>query len=123
MQYILFSDPGDTLGSIVSISNTPSFFFDPSVMQEGVTYYIAAIAGQEINGDVDLSDRCLDVSNAAVPVTWRPKPSVSFSIDNPDVCNGDCVNVLLEFTGDPPFSLTYATPFTGQTIKTFIEPE
>ncbi|HLP93092.1 MAG TPA: hypothetical protein VK168_03605 [Saprospiraceae bacterium] len=121
LQYILFSDPSDTLGSIVMISNTPEFSFDPSVMQEGITYYIAAIAGNELNGNVDLSDRCLDISNEAVPVIWNPRPTVSFSVNDPDVCRGKCVDVLLEFTGAPPFTLTYTTPFMGPTTKNFIE--
>lgn len=121
LQYILFSDLNDTIGSIISISNTPNFSFNPAVMQEGVTYYIAAIAGIELNGNVDLADRCLDISNNAVPVTWMPKPTVVFSISNPDACKGDCVNVLVEFTGEPPFSLIYTTPFAGQVTKTFIE--
>ncbi|MFN0215809.1 MAG: hypothetical protein ACKVT2_16240 [Saprospiraceae bacterium] len=119
LQYILFSDPGDTLGSIVSISNTPNFTFDPAAMQEGVTYYIAAIAGKELNGNVDLSDRCLDVSNAAVPVTWRPKPSVSFSSDKTDVCKGNCVDVKVELSGEPPFTLTYDNTYTGIQTKIY----
>ena len=121
LQYILFSDPGDTLGSIVSISNTPNFAFDPSMMQEGVTYYIAAIAGKELNGNVDLSDRCLDISNEAVPVTWRPKPTVFFSTDTPDVCKGTCVDVKIEFSGEPPFTLTYNSTFNGLQTKTYTD--
>ncbi len=119
LQYILFSDPGDTLGSIISISNTPSFSFNPAVMQEGVTYYIAAIAGEELNGNVDLSDRCLDVSNEAVPVTWWPKPAVFFSTDTPDVCKGNCVDITAAFSGEPPFTLVYTSPYTGLQTKTF----
>ncbi len=120
LQYILFSDPGDTLGSIVSISNTPNFSFDPAVMQEGVTYYIAAIAGNEINGNVDLSDRCLDISNQAVPVTWRPKPSVFFSSDA-DVCKGNCVDIKVELSGEPPFTLTYDNTYTGIQTKIYTD--
>ena len=120
LQYILFSDLSDTLGSILSISNTPGFSFDPATMQTGVTYYIAAIAGKDLNGQVDLNDRCLDISDNAIQVTWWPKPTVVFSIDNPDVCKGDCIDFRIEFTGKPLFTLTYNNPFTGQITKTFL---
>lgn len=119
LQYILFSDPADTLGSIISISNTPDFSFDPAVMQEGVTYYITAIAGNELNGNVDLSDRCLDVSDEAVPVTWRSKPSVFFSTDSPDVCKGTCFDIKIEFSGEPPFTLTYNSSLNGLQTKIY----
>lgn len=119
LEYILFSDPSDTLGSILLISNTPTFSFDPAVMQEGVTYYIAAIAGNDLNGHVDLNDKCLDISDNAIPVIWWPRPTVAFSINKPDVCKGNCVDVQVELTGEPPFTLAYNNPFTGQTIKTF----
>jgi len=35
------------------------------------------------------------------------------------VCKGNCVDVQVELTGEPPFTLAYNNPFTGQTIKTF----
>jgi len=98
LQYILFSNPNDTLGSIVATNNTPSFSFNPATMQTGVTYYIAAIAGNNLNGNVDLTDPCLDISNA-IQVTWQPLPAVTFSVANPDVCAGDCTTVTANFTG------------------------
>lgn len=52
LQYILFSDLNDTLGSIISTSNTPSFVFTSAIMQLGTSYYIAAIAGNNIGGCV-----------------------------------------------------------------------
>jgi hypothetical protein len=108
LQYVLFSDPNDTLGSILLTSNTPDFMFNPAIMETGVTYYIAAVAAGNIGGNVNLNDPCLDFSNA-IEVLWRPRPIVAFSIDNPDVCLGECATVTVTFTGDPPFSLTYTT--------------
>jgi len=109
-QFILFTNPNDTLGSIIATSNTPSFQFDPLVMQTGVTYYAAAIAGNNLNGNVDLNDPCLDISNTAAQVVWRPLPTVSFAVGNPDLCAGDCRTVTATFTGTSPFILTYTTP-------------
>ena len=122
LQYILFSDLNDTLGSIISTSNTPSFLFTPATMQLGTSYYIAAIAGNNVGGNVDLTDNCLDISNA-IEVIWIPYPSVTFSVSDPDVCAGNCTDVTATFTGTPPFTLSYTTSgnpptnvsFTGNT--------
>ncbi len=118
LQYILFSNPADTLGSILATSNTPSFTFNPATMQTGVTYYIAAIAGNNAGGNVDLNDPCLDISNA-IQVTWRPLPAVTFSAANPNVCAGACTTVTANFTGTAPFSLTYTNPVSGAVTQTF----
>jgi hypothetical protein len=117
-RYILFSNPADTLGSIVATSATPSFTFNPTTMQTGVTYYAAAIAGNNLNGNVDLNDPCLDISNAA-QVVWRPLPTVVFSAANPNVCAGACTTVTATFTGIAPFTLTYTTPASGTVTQTF----
>ncbi len=118
LQFILFSDLNDTLGSIIAISNTPTFNFDPATMSTGVTYYIAAIAGDNLGGNVDLNDPCLDISNVAMLI-WQPLPTVTFSVANPDVCAGQCTTVTATFTGAPPFTLTYTTPGTGSSTQTF----
>ncbi len=118
LRYILFSNPADTLGSILATSNTPTFTFNPATMQTGVTYYIAAIAGNGVNGNVDLTDPCLDISNA-IPVVWRPLPSVVFSVANPDVCAGGCTSVTATFTGTSPFTLMYTIPGSGPQTQTF----
>lgn len=118
LQYILFSDPNDTLGSILAISNAPSFGFDPTTMQTGTTYYIAAIAGEELNNNVDLNSLCLNISNA-IEVIWSPWPTVVFSVDNPNICVGNCTLVTTTFTGEPPFTLIYSTSLTGPITKVF----
>jgi hypothetical protein len=118
LQYILFSDLNDTLGSIVKTSNNPSFMFTSSNMQTDVTYYIAAIAGNSVNGNVDLTDPCISISNA-IPFTWYPLPTVAFSAINPDVCPGDCTDITATLTGTAPFTLTYTTPGAGPFTQTF----
>jgi hypothetical protein len=119
LQYILFSDINDTLGSIISTSNTPNFFFNPANMQLGTSYYIAAIAGNNVGGNVDLTDNCLDISNA-IEIIWNPYPSVTFSVSDPDVCAGNCTDVTATFTGTPPFTLSYTTPGNPPAILSFI---
>jgi hypothetical protein len=117
LRYILFTNPSDTAGSIVAISATPSFTFAPP-METEVTYYIAAMAGNNLNGNVDLADPCLDFSNA-LQVVWRPLPAVTFSAANPNVCAGACTTVTANFTGTAPFTLTYTTPASGTVTQTF----
>ncbi len=110
LRYILFSNTNDTLGSIIVQSSSPLIAFNPATMQTGVPYYLATIAGDNLNGNVDLSDPCLDISNVAAQVIWRPRPTVSFSTGNTNLCAGECRTVTAIFTGTPPFNLTYITP-------------
>lgn len=117
LQYALVTDPNDVINTIIAISNTPNFNFDPAIMSIGIAYYLVALAGDELNGNVDPNDPCLDISNT-IPVTWRPLPTVDFTVANPNVCAGDCTEVNLGFTGTPPFSLTYSSP-GGTATETF----
>ncbi|MBK9338134.1 MAG: hypothetical protein IPM98_16950 [Lewinellaceae bacterium] len=120
LQYILFTDLTDTLGSIVATSNTPVFLYDPVIMQPGVTYYVAAIAGNDLNGNVDLDDPCLHISNTA-QVIWTGPPAVTFTAGNPDLCIGGCLTLNVALTGVAPFSLNGNLISSGVVIGTFSE--
>ncbi len=117
LQFILFSNLNDTLGSIIAVSNTPTFNFNPATMQTGTTYYVAAIAGDNAGGNVDLNDPCLDISNAA-ELTWLPLPAVTFTTGNPDACAGNCRTITATFVGTPPFTLSVDSP-AGPAIFSF----
>ena len=117
LRFILFSDLNDTLGSIVFTAATPVFNFAPP-LQYGQTYYIAAIAGNNLNGSVDLDDPCLDVSNA-VSVVWQPLPTVVLSVPNTDVCVGGCVELQATLTGAAPFTLSGNLLSGGNVVGTF----
>jgi hypothetical protein len=108
LQYILFSNPSDTLGSIIATNNTGLFSFNPSTMQTGVAYYLATMAGNNLNGSVNPNDPCLDFSNAATLI-WRPTPAVAFTVNTPNICAGNCQTINVTLTGTPPFTLTYNT--------------
>ncbi|MEZ4933097.1 MAG: hypothetical protein R2788_13375 [Saprospiraceae bacterium] len=120
LQYILFSNLSDTLGSILVTSNTASIGFNPITMQTGVTYYLATIAGDNLNGNVNLTDDCLSISNAS-EVVWWPQPSVSFAAPNPDVCVGGCITLEVTLTGTPPFGLTGEILTGANVVGTFNE--
>lgn len=111
LQYILFSDPANPTGSILATSNTPSIGYN-AAYAPGQTYYLAVIAGNNVNGSVDLLDPCFDISDV-VPIIWRPQPSVVFSAPPGPFCAGDCVTLSVNFTGDPPFSLEANVQFSG----------
>lgn len=119
LQYILFSNPADTLGSIIVQSNSPLFSFNPATMQTGVTYYLATIAGETVNNMVDLSDPCLDVSNTAAQVIWQPIPTVSFAVSNPDICAGACLDLNATLTGSAVFYLSGNIISDGNVVGTF----
>jgi hypothetical protein len=109
LRYILFTNPSNPQGSTLAVSSTPSFVFNSAIMQTGVTYYVAAVAGNNLNGNVDPNDFCIDLSNV-LTLTWQPLPQVSLTVaGNVAVCAGDCRTVNATFTGTPPFSLTYTT--------------
>ena len=118
LRYIVFTNLNDTVGSIILQSPTRVIAFNPSTMQQGIVYYVAAAVGNLLNNNVDLNDPCLDFSNV-VTIAWYPLPSVSFSAANPNVCAGACTTMTATFTCTAPFTLTYTSPATGSMTQTF----
>lgn len=119
LQYILFSNPADTAGSILAVSNTPAFSFAPP-MQAGVTYYVAAVVGNAQNGSVDLNDPCLDFSNA-LEVIWQPLPTIQLAAPNSDVCAGGCRTLDVVLTGTGAFAVMGNLLSGGNVVGTFSE--
>jgi hypothetical protein len=118
-QYILSSNLADLDGSIIVRSNTPSFTFNPATMQLGVPYYISAIAGNNVGGNVSLTDFCFDISTGSRSVIWRPRPTITYSSTTGNLCAGTCSPLAVSLTGTPPFSLTYATGIGPNATSTF----
>jgi len=105
-RFILHTSPALPVGQILAWSPTPSFVFGPG-MQTNVTYYISAIAGNPgMNGNVDLSDPCLSVSQGT-PVIFYALPMGLIDSISP-VCPVDTVLVPVTLSGAPPFSFVYA---------------
>jgi hypothetical protein len=121
LRYILFSDPADTLGSIIVQSSSATIAFNPATMQTGVPYYLATLAGDDLGGNVDLNDPCLDISNTAAQVIWRERPAVVFSVANPNVCVGGCLEVQATLTGEAPFTLNGNLLSGGNAVGTFAQ--
>ncbi|MCC6411990.1 MAG: proprotein convertase P-domain-containing protein, partial [Saprospiraceae bacterium] len=106
VQFILHSDAGATLGTVYATNNLPVFDF-VSPLQTGVTYYISAIAGNNVAGSVDLNDPCLNIA-FGTPVQWRPLPTASLSGDT-SYCAGGNATLYFTGTGMYPLQITYTS--------------
>lgn len=117
LRFILFSNPANPMGSSIQTSTSPTFPF-AAPLQAGVTYYIAAIAGNNVNGNVDPNDPCFSISDF-VAVVWHPLPTVVLTASQTDVCTGDCRMIDVVFTGTAPFALTYTANGGNPVTQTF----
>ncbi len=106
VQFILHSSSGTSLGTIYATGPEPSFLFGNG-LQPNVVYYISAIAGNNVNGAVDLTDDCLSVT-PGTPVQWKLLPTADLTGDA-TICTG--VSTFLSFsgTGSFPLQLNYVT--------------
>lgn len=118
LQYILFSDPTDPMGSVLATNSDPNFNFDPSTMNLGNDYFIAAIAGDGLNGSIDPNDPCVSISNQ-VAVTWQSKPTAMLYAIDECLSPNNCYNIGVTLTGNPPFQLEGEVESEGNVITTF----
>lgn len=113
--YVLHNGSGNALGSVVYGYNTiPEFGLVPP-MQTGVTYYISAIAGNDLdgNGVIDANDPCVSVA-PGTPVVFLPLPTAAFA-NNVTVCEGQTGNLPLVVTSATCVDISYqlSTGATG----------
>ncbi|MEZ4933981.1 MAG: hypothetical protein R2788_17890 [Saprospiraceae bacterium] len=90
-----------------------------ATMSFGTTYHIAAIAGNDLAGNVDLSDPCLDISNfiEVVYIHFQQlisQPPYRIYVDN-------CHDIQLSFTGTLPFQLIGEVTSGSTVIANFSE--
>ena len=125
LNFILFTNPVDTLGSVLVQQSSSTFTYDPNLLTPGITYYLAAVAGPDAgNGLVDLSGSsgCIDLSEAT-PVVWQPVPEVVFVAGTTELCPEACVTVTAQLlTGTPPFNVAgQLLDNTGSVVGSFNE--
>lgn len=121
--------PGDTLlyflvsqatvppnWTIITVSTTPIFAFNPATMTSGTSYFIVAVAGNigGMNG-VNLSDPCLSVVLGPT-VIWQPEITASLS-GTPEICAGGTAMIQVQFTGGGPFDFGYTNGVTPQSLS------
>lgn len=103
--YALATGTNPATWTLVATSTSLTFPFNPATMSTGTPYFIVAVAGNKGGAfGVDPADPC--VSLAIGPsVVWRPAPSVALA-DSLSVCQGDTLEVTLQFVGTAPFNFT-----------------
>ncbi|MEO6133422.1 MAG: hypothetical protein ABIQ02_16390, partial [Saprospiraceae bacterium] len=110
LEFILHTNPGGQLGTIIAISSTPTFSFPGNVIL-GQTYYVSAVAGSNNGfGLVDLNDPCLSVSQGIPIVFYEPTVSIT---PGGNLCANECYVFQVQFTGFAPFNLMYAVNAGG----------
>lgn len=113
LRFILQTNPGAPLGTILAWNSTPSFNFIPG-MSTGVTYYISAIAGNPAGGVVDLNDPCLSVS-PGIPVRFFEPPFAAITA-NDSICPGAQAILPVSLNGSGPYSLNWTLNGSPQGI-------
>jgi len=115
VQFILHNQSGSTLGTVYATSDVPTFSFGPG-LQTGVTYYISAIAGNNVNGNIDTNEPCFSVANGT-PVQWRPLPAATLAGDA-TICAGSNSPLQFSGTGTYPLTVTYSDGTTNNNTVT-----
>lgn len=118
LEFILYTNTSDVLGSIVLSSPSPSFTFQ-SPLLANTDYFIAAIAGNnDGSGSVDLNDPCVSISSG-LHVKFTGPSAVQISADTL-ICEGgtaklmfnvsSSVNVLVTYTGNSQTNQLFLAP-------------
>ena len=122
LEFVLHDESGTSLGNIIAINDTPCFDFQDPPMVLGQTYYISAIAGNQMaDGHVDQLEDCFQVSRGT-PVVWHELPTATISQDG-EICEGESYVLEVSFTGQSPFTFSYsADGIPVDTITTITNP-
>lgn len=120
-EFILHTNPGNTIGTIVNRNSTPEFSFTTG-MTYGMNYYISAVVGEDDgSGHVNLTANCLK-NSVGQAVIWHETPQPIASSNSP-VCVGSSLNLNVTtftgatylWTGPNSFSSSVQNPkFTAQ---------
>lgn len=92
--------------NIVSWKNDGIIGFDSNTMTCGTTYYLMAVAGNDLNnGQVDFTDACFDLTQA-IPVMWRCAPDYTRT-NLTELCVNTDDTISFTLSGsNPPFNLS-----------------
>ncbi len=111
--YYLATMPSPPTWTVLGISPTPNFAYNSGIMAPGITYYIVALAGDVLGGNVDLNDPCLSFATGPT-VVWRVPPTAVLS-GTGNICPGGSADLQVQFTGTGPFDFIYTANGTPQT--------
>ncbi len=110
--YILFSDRNDIVGSALYTNVSGDFVFESSTMNLGRPYYVVLVIGNQIIPDVvDLTDRCLLVSDT-LEIVWYNKIDFAIGNDGREInCNQPEINLFISTLDD---TSGYAIQWQGE---------
>jgi len=84
-EFILHTQPGSSISTIIDRNHTGEFCFIPGTMMRDVTYYISIVVGDSLSGgQVDLTEGCTRVS-PGTPIVWQTIPTAD-AVDNLATC-------------------------------------
>jgi len=96
LEFVLFYPNMPT--QVLARKSTPDFCLsDIPDGQYGITYHIAARAGNNLSGIVDTDDPCMHQSNPFA-ITWYNTPTAEVISEQVEVC-GNCVDLQANTTG------------------------
>lgn len=110
--YVLHTNSGASLGTIVAQNSTGSFSFQAGISYN-TTYYISYVVGNAIGANVDTNDPCLSVA-AGVAVTFYQAPTANAGADQ-----NLCVDNTTLSATIPPNGMVGDWTYTGPGTLTF----
>lgn len=117
LEFVLHTNPGATLGTIIATSSTTTFGYPANIIP-GQVYYVSAVAGNNNgSGGVNLNDPCLSVSQGIPVLFYTPTASLS---SGGSICEDACFDFQVQFTGYPPFSFDYTVNAGGNVTNEFL---
>ncbi|MEP6793396.1 MAG: gliding motility-associated C-terminal domain-containing protein [Saprospiraceae bacterium] len=117
LEFVLHTNAGATLGTILAISGTTTFSYPANIIP-GQIYYVSAVAGNNNGtGGVNLNDPCLSVSQGIPVLFYTPSAILS---GGGSICEDGCFDFQIQFTGYPPFSFDYTINAGGNVSNEFL---
>ncbi|MFT6845714.1 MAG: gliding motility-associated-like protein, partial [Flavobacteriales bacterium] len=112
--YFILHDNSSSIGTILAWNNSPSFGFYPGMIA-GQTYYITALAGNDLGAAIDLYDPCLSIGGFA-PVVFHDSPQITTNIPS-QICQGDSALIEIIVTGSfGNYSIDYTINGVAKTL-------
>lgn len=121
--FILHTTANNTIGTVIATDCDDAVFGDadsplafgvasaPGVIVSGTTYYISSVVGDGsgvgVGGCVNLAAANVQIANGQ-SVTWYQQPVVVYTINDTELCTGDCAMIEVTVTPANPFSIQFS---------------
>ena len=119
-EYVLHTSAANALGTVLLVSDNPSFTYDPDIMDCNITYYISSVVGDDDGtGHYDPNDFCLSVAFGQA-VRWNCNPSVEITGDA-TLCLGDTTSIAFSLFGAGPFDVVLNNGMADTTFTDVVD--